>query len=248
MPNQGVAKISFPPTPEALETLRGELSTFVCDGAYANGLSRILEAYLGSVGKGGSAPAVWISGFYGSGKSHLASMLASLWTNLKFPDGATAEGLISHLPPEVSAPLKELRIAARRVGGVVAAGDTLGAGPADPAEATLGILLRAVGLPSDIRAAQVALWLASISILDAVRADLGETFQTDIRNFILSPRFSAAVLRAKPELAANARDLSAMLQSQFPEPPPVTVDLLENMGRQALLLGRKEIPLTLDRA
>ena len=243
--NQGVAKISFPPTQEALETLRGELSTFVCDGAYANGLSRILEAYLGSVGKGGSAPAVWISGFYGSGKSHLASMLASLWTNLKFPDGATAEGIISHLPPEVSAPLKELRIAARRVGGVVAAGDTLGAGPADPAEATLGILLRAVGLPSDIRAAQVALWLASISILDAVRADLSETFQTDIRNFILSPRFSAAVLRAKPELAANARDLSAMLQSQFPEPPPVTVDLLENMGRQALLLGRKEIPLTL---
>ena len=69
--NQGVAKISFPPTPEALETLRGEISTFVCDGAYANGLARILEAYLGSVGKSGGAPAVWISGFYGSGKSHL---------------------------------------------------------------------------------------------------------------------------------------------------------------------------------
>jgi hypothetical protein len=67
--NQGVAKISFPPTSEALETLRGELSTFVCDGAYANGLSRILEAYLGSVGKGGSAPAVWISGQPKSGRS-----------------------------------------------------------------------------------------------------------------------------------------------------------------------------------
>ena len=80
--NQGVAKISFPPSPEALETLRGELSTFVCDGAYANGLSRILEAFLGSVGKKSTAPAVWISGFYGSGKSHLASMLAALWTNL----------------------------------------------------------------------------------------------------------------------------------------------------------------------
>ena len=36
--NQGVAKTSFPPTREALETLRGELTTFVCDGAYANGL------------------------------------------------------------------------------------------------------------------------------------------------------------------------------------------------------------------
>src|SRR5258707_340711 len=132
--NQGVAKIQFPPAPEALDTLRGELETFVCDGAYANGLARILEAFLGSVSKGGSAPAVWISGFYGSGKSHLASMLAALWTNLTFSDGATAEGLVT-LPREVAAPLAELRIAAKRTGGVVAAGDTLGTGAADPAEA-----------------------------------------------------------------------------------------------------------------
>ena len=48
--NQGVAKISFPPSKEALETLRGELKTFVCDGAYADGLARILEAYLGALG------------------------------------------------------------------------------------------------------------------------------------------------------------------------------------------------------
>jgi hypothetical protein len=243
--NQGVAKISFPPAPEALDTLRSELSTFVCDGAYANGLARILEAFLGAIGKGGGAPAVWISGFYGSGKSHLASMLASLWTNLEFSDGATAEGLIPHLPPEVSAPLKELRIAAKRVGGVVAAGDTLGTGPSDPAEATLGIILRAVGLPSDLRAAQVALWLAGLDILDQVREELGDKFLTDIRNFILSPRFGAAVLKAKPELASSPQELSRLLQSQFPEPPPVTVDLLENVARQALMLGRTEIPLTL---
>ena len=243
--NQGVAKISFPPTPEAMDTLRAELSTFVCDGAYANGLSRILEGFLGSVGKGGGSPAVWISGFYGSGKSHMASMLAALWTNLEFEDGATAEGLIQHLPPEVSAPLTELRTVAKRVGGVVAAGDTLGTGPSDPAEATLGIILRAVGLPSDLRAAQVALWLDSLDILDVVRNDLGAKFQTDIRNFILSPRFGAAVLKAKPDLANSAKELSGLLQSQFPEPPPVTVDLLENVARQALMLGRKELPLTL---
>ena len=243
--NQGVAKISFPPTPEALETLRGEVSTFVCDGAYANGLARILEAYLGSIGKSGGGPAVWISGFYGSGKSHLASMLASLWTNLVFSDGATAEGLIPHLPPEVSAPLKEFRIAAKRAGGVVAAGDTLGTGPSDPAEATLGIILRAVGLPSDLRAAQVALWLAELDILEPVRRELGDTFLSDIRNFILSPRFSAAVLKSKPDLAESPRELSRLLQSQFPEPPPVTVDLLETVMRQALMLGRTELPLTL---
>src|SRR5215216_4376812 len=146
--NQGVAKISYPPPADAMETLRRELSTFVCDGAYANGLQRILEAFLGSASKGGAAPAVWISGFYGSGKSHLASMLAALWTNLEFPDGATAEGLAPRIPPEVAAPLKELRVAARRAGSSVAAGDTIGTGPSDPAEATLGIILRAVGLPS----------------------------------------------------------------------------------------------------
>ena len=243
--NQGVAKISFPPTPEALETLREELTTFVCDGAYANGLERILEAFLGSVGHGNSAPAVWISGFYGSGKSHLASMLAALWTNLKFPDGATAEGLVHHLPPEVAAPLKELRIAAQRAGGVVAAGDTLGTGPSDPVEATLGFVLRAVGLPSDLRAAQVAFWLADLGILHSVRASLVSTFDTDIRNFILSPRFGAAVLAAKPDLAGSSKELSGLLRSQFPEPPAVTVDLLETMVRRALMLGRSELPLTL---
>lgn len=243
--NQGVAKISFPPNAEAREVLRGELKTFVCDGAYANGLSRILEAFLGSLGKGMNSPAVWISGFYGSGKSHLASMLASLWTNISFDDGATAEGLIPHLPPEVAAPLRELRAAAKRAGGVIAAGDTLGTGPSDPAEATLSIILRAVGLPTDLRAAQVAFWLSEIGILEKVKENLGDSFDTSIRNFILSPRFGQAVLAAKPELANDTKDLSSKMRAQFPEPPPVTVDLLENMVRKALTLGRKEMPLTL---
>jgi hypothetical protein len=243
--NQGVAKISFPPNAEALDTLRGELTTFVCDGAYANGLARILEAFLASVGKKGGAPAVWISGFFGSGKSHLAGMLAALWNNVAFADGATAEGLIPSIPPAVVAPLRELRAATQRAGGALAAGDTLGNGADDPAEATLGIILRAAGLPSDLRAAQVALWLADLSILDTVRLGLGATFDSDIRNFILSPRFGDAVLRAKPELAASQAELSMLLRAQFPEPPPMTVDLLETMGKKALLLGRKQLPLTL---
>ena len=162
-------------------------------------------------------------------------MLAALWNNLAFPDGATAEGLIPSMPPEVVAPLRELRAVTKRMGGALAVGDTLGTGPNDPAEATLGIILRAVGLPSDLRAAQVALWLADLDILDRVKSDLAATFHADIRNFILSPGFSDAVLRAKPDIAANARTLNEMLRDQFPEPPPVTVDLLENMARQALL-------------
>ncbi|UIK12452.1 hypothetical protein LZK80_09475 [Rhizobium leguminosarum] len=141
--------------------------------------------------------------------------------------------------------MKELRIAAQRAGGVVAAGDTLGTGAEDPAEATLGIILRAVGLPSDLRAAQVAFWLDDTGILDEVRTELGDGFDTHIRNFILSPKFGTAVLKAKPELAETPRELGSKLQALFPEPPPVTVDLLESMARKALLLGRNELPLTL---
>ena len=241
--NQGVAKISFPPSADARETLRGELETFVCDGAYASGLARILEAFLRTAGRG-SAPAVWISGFYGSGKSHLASMLAALWTDLQFPDGARAQGIVPDIPPEVEGPLRELRVAARRMGGVLAAGDTLGSGPDDPVEATLSIILRAVGLPTDVRAAQVALWLADEGILDDVRSKLGSTFDGDIRNFILSSRFHTAVLAAKPSVAVDAAGLRADLRANFQQPPRITVDFLATMTRQALLLGRTEIPLT----
>src|SRR3954462_6782366 len=119
--NQGVAKTSFPPSSEALSTLRSELGTFVCDGHYEDGLEKILSAYLANAGRG-TAQAVWISGFYGSGKSHLASMLAALWTDIAFPDGATAHGVVQPLPASVQGPLTELRIVARRFGGALAAG------------------------------------------------------------------------------------------------------------------------------
>jgi hypothetical protein len=243
--NQGVSKVSFPPSAEAMATLRSELSTFVCDGAYAEGLGRILEAFVATAGRGGDAPAVWISGFFGSGKSHLAAMLAALWTNLRFDDGAAAEGLVQHIPADVRSGLKELRAAAQRMGGVLAAGDTLGHGSGDPAEATLGIILRAVGLPTDVRAAQVAFWLAREGILNEVRNGLGSLFEQEIRTFILSGRFHHAVLKAKPTLAADGTALGQLLKTQFAQQPAVTVDLLETMARDALMLGRQEIPLTL---
>ena len=41
--NEGVAKLSFPVTGEQVAVLRGELTSFVCDGAYADGLIRIVE-------------------------------------------------------------------------------------------------------------------------------------------------------------------------------------------------------------
>ncbi len=241
--NQGVAKVRLPVEVADLTVLRGELETFVCDGHYEDGLARILDAFLGA--GTGDAPAVWISGFYGSGKSHMAKVLGALWTNQTFSDGATAEGVIRHIPPSVKAGLKELRAAARRSGGVVVGGDTLGNGPSDPTEATLQIILRAVGLPSQPRAAQVALWLHDEDLLTPMKAALGAQFDTDIANFILSPRFAPALHHLRPDLASDAKMLRSFLREQFPEPPPVTVDMLESLAKRALLAGRKEMPLTL---
>ncbi|MEI6422330.1 MAG: hypothetical protein WCP55_08930, partial [Lentisphaerota bacterium] len=48
--NNGVSKVAEVGTdPELLKTLRFELETFVCDGEYAKGLDRILNAYLGGM-------------------------------------------------------------------------------------------------------------------------------------------------------------------------------------------------------
>lgn len=245
IPNDGVAKIVFPPaTGSPTQTLKDELRTFITDGEFGRGLLRILESFRGGLAQG-SQKAVWISGFYGSGKSHLAKMLCGLWTDQPFADGSRPSTLLPEPSTELLAELRALRAAGERAGGLHAAGGTLGGGSDDPKLATLGIILQSVGLPLDFRAARVAFWLADEGILDAVRARLGDTFGSAIRTFVLSTAFQEAVLAEKPSLAANARDLSDRLKADFPQPPEITVADLSSTVRRALLLNRKELPLTL---
>ena len=245
IPNDGVAKIVFPPAPGSpTQTLKDELGTFITDGEFGRGLLKILESFRGGLAQG-SQKAVWISGFYGSGKSHLAKMLCGLWTEQPFTDGSRPSTLLPEPSPELIAELRALQAAGARAGGLHAAGGTLGGGSDDPKLATLGIVLQSVGLPLDFRAARVAFWLADEGILDAVRARLGDTFESAIRNFVLSSAFREAVLAEKPSLAANTRDLSDRLKADFPQPPELTVADLSSTVRRALLLNRKELPLTL---
>jgi hypothetical protein len=74
IPNDGVAKVIEPRTPGEWEVLRYELESFVCDGEYERGLERVLSAFLENLQRP-EQPAVWVSGFYGSGKSHFVRVL-----------------------------------------------------------------------------------------------------------------------------------------------------------------------------
>lgn len=239
--NEGVAK--FAPN-EPSHILQDELRTFVTDGEFGRGLLRILESFRGGLNQG-SQKGVWISGFYGSGKSHMAKMLCALWTDQPFSDGSRPAALIPEPSAELVAELRALRVAGDRAGGLHAAGGTLAGDSDDPKLATLGIVLRSVGLPPDFRAARVAFWLADEGVLDAVRTRLGSGFDAAIRSCVLSSAFHAAILAEKPSLARDARDLSDRLKADFPLPAEITVADLSSTVRRALLLGRKELPLTL---
>ena len=77
--NQGQARIADTlHETDAREELRGELSTFVCEGQYADGIEKIIRSYLDNQSKT-SQRAAWVSGFFGSGKSHVLKMLCHLW-------------------------------------------------------------------------------------------------------------------------------------------------------------------------
>ena len=126
IPNLGVAKVGQPRSEEEWAVLRYELDAFVAEGEYAAGLTRVLESYLRNLDQL-SQPAVWLSGFFGSGKSHLIRVLESLWSDRRFPDGATAQGIV-HLPQELQDLFRELDTRGRQHGGRFSAAGVLAAG------------------------------------------------------------------------------------------------------------------------
>ena len=64
-------------------SLRLEIEEYVLTNEVEKRLEEFLDAYNNYEGANG----VWVSGFFGSGKSHLLKMLAHFWVNTKFKDG-----------------------------------------------------------------------------------------------------------------------------------------------------------------
>ena len=102
------------------QPLEWELGNFVCEGEYERGLERILDQFLSHLNQD-EQPAVWVSGFFGSGKSHLMRVLEYLWRDHTLPSGSSARDLAT-LTPEIQRHLVELSGEARRVGGPLVGG------------------------------------------------------------------------------------------------------------------------------
>src|SRR6185436_18558107 len=140
--NQGQARIADKRDERAIAELQAELRSFVCEGQYADGIARIVESFLKNLAHT-SQQAAWVSGFFGSGKSHLLKMLAHLWVDTRFPDGASARSLPAEMPQDVAAQFLELDTAGRREGGLFAAAGSLLGGSDHVRLSVLSIILRA---------------------------------------------------------------------------------------------------------
>ena len=218
IPNDGVTNVDRPDDSNQWKVLEYELTSFVCEGEYEHGLQRILDSYIRHRGST-TQPAAWVSGFYGSGKSHLVRVLQHLWADTTFPNGATARGL-TNLPQGIRDQLVELSTIGKRdgaspwaaAGALDRSGDSLNA-------VFLSIVLGSAGLPTRVAPTQVALWLAGKGQLDEVRShveEAGGDFIEELGEYNLSIRLANAILAVDPGFADTGADVRKALRSQFP--------------------------------
>lgn len=226
IPNDGVAKVMQPENDQQWDVLRWELRSFVCGGEYERGLETILGTFLTNLPQP-QQPAVWVSGFYGSGKSHLVRVLEQLWRDLVLPDGDRARDLVT-LPADVAAHLSELSNAGKRLGGLWSAAGTLAAGRSDAVRlAFLSVLFDSANLPADFSRARFTMWAAENGHLDAIRAAVeaaGRTYEKEIHDLYVSPLIVEA-LRGSDSSLASATEVRDLLKTQF---PPTTRDVTED--------------------
>ena len=249
--NQGQARITDRQNARAMQELHGELSTFVCEGQYADGIQKIIRSFIDNLGRTNQRGA-WVSGFFGSGKSHLLKMLCHLWQNTEFPDGATARILVPSIPEELNALLRELDGEGKRAGGLLAAAGSLPGGTMDNVRSTiLGILLRATDLPEQYPHARFCLWLHSQGHFDSVKAAIeaaDKSFDRELNNLYVSGRIARAVIDCDPAFANGEAEAKQLIKAQFPpQASDITTQEFLRTAKDALELVSRNgrLPCTL---
>jgi hypothetical protein len=246
--NDGVASVSDGSSKPDLDVLRFELETFVCEGQYNKGLVRILDSFLTNVDKP-TQPAVWVSGFYGCGKSHLVKMLRALWNNTELPGGASAIG-VANLSQDVKDLLKALERKGTNNGGLHAASGTLGMSAMDKSVrlSILSIIFKSVGLPQDYAVARFVMWLKHEGILEDVKSHIaanGRNWESELDHFWVATGLPAAITAVKPDAFPTVEAYNASKNNMFPKKlADIDQDEMVTAIRDALSKNGK-FPLTL---
>ncbi|MGK5095513.1 BREX system P-loop protein BrxC [Deltaproteobacteria bacterium TL4] len=241
--NEGVASVN-----DLNEhVLRYELETFVCSGQYQKGISHILRTYMDNI-RASQQPGVWVSGFYGSGKSHLVKMLSALWTDYHFEDGAKARG-IAMLPQDVRDLLVELEKEGKRHGGLHSISGTLKANDDSNSvrSAILAMVFKSIGLPAKYHLASFVMWLQEEGLLKEVRQIVegkGKAWEEEITRLHVSKIIREALVQLKPQIFFDERSCAEILRNQFPSGKDVSSDDMLKAMRLALTRNGK-LPLTL---
>lgn len=238
--NEGVSSNNT----EDLDTLRFELASFVCDGEYLNGMRRILQGYRDSF-TGSEQKAAWISGFYGSGKSHLAKVLRYLWINFAFPDGTTARSM-AHLPEEITDLLTEISTLGKRHDGLHMAGGTLKAGAGSVRLRVMGLFFKSVGLPEGYPYAKFLIHLKRDRKFDAFKKaieDQGKNFDQELGRFYTSGAVAKAYVQCYDHLK-DPSQVGALLRADYPNVDDVPMDEMRAVVREAISAHGK-LPCTL---
>ena len=242
--NQGVAKVGDNRDPESLATLEYELKTFVCDGRYKEGIEDILNQFISCFSGHDEQPGVWISGFFGSGKSHLAKMLAALWSNEDI-HGQNARS-VADLPESTVELFNKLDEIAQQTPGKHQAAGTIGsAGTKNVRLAVLAILFRSLGLPEQYHLSRFCVWLKQQGILESIKTELGEQqWNKALRNLYVAPDLHKALLKHLPDLAETPAAVGRLLASQFRLTEEISDDDLQQTFFD-VLEEEGQIPLTL---
>lgn len=250
IPNLGVAKVKNPEDPGDWKTLEWELRSFVCEGEYERGLERILDQFLSHLSQA-EQPAAWVSGFFGSGKSHLMRVLEYLWRDYTLPSGSSARDL-AELPPDIERHLAELSTAGKREGGLWSAAGTLGSGASGSARlAFLSVIFDAAGLPQQYAPARLAIWLKMEGRYDQVATAVeaaGKSLDHELRNLYVSPVLAQALIDAGASFGDTAAAVSTALQAQYPTVDDISnADMLDTFEEVLRLQSDRagKLPLTL---
>lgn len=244
--NNGQARINDGQTEQELLTLREELVNFVCEGQYEDGAIRILESYIRHFG-GTSQPAAWVSGFFGSGKSHLLKMLCHLWVDTEFPDGSRARSLPRDLPDALVANLKELDTLGRRYGGLHSASGTLPSGANESVRLTvLGMIFRSKGLPEKFAQAKFCLYLKNNGFYDKVKAAVeakGKDFFRELNDLYVSPILHDVLVEVDSGFG-DRKSARATIKTEFVQPNDVsTKEFIETIREVISVNG--QLPCTI---